>query len=108
DGEKGLPPSVYYNRLAQRLLNVITAMAKGGRLYEVDTRLRPSGGQGLLAVSTDALAQYFEESAWTFEYMALTKARPITGDAAIQHRLTAFIESQIAKPRDAARLKKHV
>lgn len=107
-GEKEMAASVYYNRFAQRLLTAITGMARQGRLYEVDTRLRPSGGKGLLAVTVDALHTYFKDSAWTFEFMALTKARPIIADDAMLLDLNNFIHKQIAKKRDTARLKKHV
>src|SRR5262249_384779 len=79
DGEKGFSASVYFNRLSQRFVGALEAMGREGRLYEVDTRLRPSGQQGMLAVSFPALSQYFEESAWTFEFMAFTKARTVCG-----------------------------
>lgn len=108
DGEKGYSASVYYNRFTQRLVNAFTALNRGGKLYEVDTRLRPSGKQGLLAVSDKALDHYFRELAWTFEYMAFTKARVIAGDAKLADDLTKFIHAQIIKPRDAAKLKADV
>ncbi|MDE3061362.1 MAG: bifunctional [glutamine synthetase] adenylyltransferase/[glutamine synthetase]-adenylyl-L-tyrosine phosphorylase, partial [Pseudomonadota bacterium] len=102
---KSFPASVYYNRLAQRLLNALTAMGRDGRLYEVDTRLRPSGEEGLLAVSLEALTKYFDSSAWTFEFMAFTKARMIAGDAALCHSLNAFIGQQLNRPRDTEKLR---
>jgi glutamate-ammonia-ligase adenylyltransferase len=108
DGEKSLNASVYYNRFAQRLINALSAMEREGRLYEVDTRLRPSGGQGLLAVSFDGLKKYFSEAAWTFESMAFTKARPIAGDGALMQALAQFVEQQITKPRLAEKLKTDV
>jgi len=105
DGEKGFGPAVYFNRLAQRFVNALSAMGRAGRLYEVDTRLRPSGNQGLLAVSTKAITHYFDELAWTFEYMALTKARVVIGSPALQNTLRHFIHQQLVKPRDATKLK---
>ncbi len=108
DGEKSFTASVYYNRLVQRLMSAITAMGRDGRLYEVDTRLRPSGKQGLLAVSKQALTNYFESSAWTFEYMAFTKARTVAGDAGLRDDLENFIVQQIGKPRDADKLKSDI
>lgn len=108
DGEKSFSASVYYNRFVQRLLNALSAMGRGGRLYEVDTRLRPSGNQGLLAVSIKALSHYFSELAWTFEYMAFTKARAIAGDETLKQELDDFICSQLSKPRDRAKLKTDV
>lgn len=107
-GEKGLSASSYYNRLAQRLINALSTMEREGRLYEVDTRLRPSGTQGLLAVSMSGLQQYFEEQAWTFEYMAFTKARPVAGDSQLRQDLDFFIQSQLAKPRDPEKLRADV
>jgi len=108
DGEKSYSASVYYSRFTQRLVNALSSLNRGGKLYEVDTRLRPSGNQGLLAVSDKALVHYFGELAWTFEYMAFTKARVVAGDAALQGSLTTFIRNQMEKPRDAAKLKTDV
>lgn len=104
DGPKGFSASVYYNRLVQRFLNALTALGRDGRLYEVDTRLRPSGTQGLLAVSMTALRQYFFESAWTFEFMALCKARPNIGDMSLRLELQQFVLEALAWPRDVASL----
>jgi [glutamine synthetase] adenylyltransferase / [glutamine synthetase]-adenylyl-L-tyrosine phosphorylase len=108
DGEKSFTASIYYNRLTQRLMNALTAMGRDGRLYEVDTRLRPSGKQGLLAVSKQAIANYFEESAWTFEYMAFTKARTVAGDEGLKSEVEKFIVQQIRKERDTDKLKNDV
>jgi [glutamine synthetase] adenylyltransferase / [glutamine synthetase]-adenylyl-L-tyrosine phosphorylase len=107
-GEKGFSASVYYNRLVQRLLNALSAMGRDGRLYEVDTRLRPSGAKGVMAVSVQALRQYFDESAWTFEYMAFTKARVAYGDAKLKAILDELIHAQITKPRDVEKLRNDV
>ncbi|MEZ5690720.1 MAG: bifunctional [glutamine synthetase] adenylyltransferase/[glutamine synthetase]-adenylyl-L-tyrosine phosphorylase [Rickettsiales bacterium] len=105
NGQKGFTASVYYNRLSQRIISSLTSQSRDGRLYEVDTRLRPSGNQGPLAVSKAALEQYFDQSAWTFEYMAFTKARAIAGDESLLTELNGFIDSQIKKKRDIERLK---
>ncbi|MBR0551157.1 bifunctional [glutamine synthetase] adenylyltransferase/[glutamine synthetase]-adenylyl-L-tyrosine phosphorylase [Stakelama marina] len=79
DGEKPLGAVLYYNRLAQRVSAALSVPTASGPLYEVDTRLRPSGAQGPLVVSLDAFAKYQRESAWTWEHMALTRARPVYG-----------------------------
>ena len=105
DGEKNHVGSVYFNRLAQRFVGALSAMGRTGRLYEVDTRLRPSGKQGLLAVSTGAIRHYFDELAWTFEYMAFTKARVIIAPPPLREALDHFIYRQLVKPRDAQKLK---
>lgn len=75
DGPKPLSPPHYYQRLGQRLINALTAMTAEGDLFEVDMRLRPSGNAGPLAASLDMFAQYQRESAWTWEHLALTRAR---------------------------------
>lgn len=100
--------SLYYNRLAQRFLNALTAMGRGGRLYEVDTRLRPSGEQGLLAVSMGGLKEYFSQQAWTFEFMAFTKARVVTSTPVLMPVLSAFIMELPTRPRDQEKLRTDV
>lgn len=79
DGRKPLGAVHYYNRLAQRLTAALSVPTASGPLYPVDTRLRPSGAQGPLVVSLDGFRRYQQESAWTWEHMALTRARPVFG-----------------------------
>ncbi len=79
DGEKPLGAVLYYNRLAQRVSGALSAPTASGPLYDIDTRLRPSGTQGPLVVSLDGFARYQREDAWTWEHMALTRARPVFG-----------------------------
>lgn len=79
DGEKPLGAVTYYNRLAQRVIAALSVSTAAGALYEIDTRLRPSGVQGPLAVSLDGFANYQQADAWTWEHMALTRARPVFG-----------------------------
>jgi glutamate-ammonia-ligase adenylyltransferase len=80
DGERSLGPDRYYARLAQRMLGLLTAMTPSGRLYEVDTRLRPNGRAGSLVSSLAAFHDYQLQQAWTWELQALTRACPIAGD----------------------------
>jgi len=75
-----------------------------GPLYEVDLRLRPSGADGLLAVSVDSFADYQRRSAWTFEHMALTRARPLFGPADAQGQLAAVVDELLRLPRDPAKV----
>ena len=72
----------YFARLAQRVVHWLTTQTHAGRLYDVDVRLRPDGGKGLLVVSLDAFAEYQRERAWIWEQQALVRARGIAGDAA--------------------------
>ncbi len=79
DGAKPLGATLYYNRLAQRVTAALSVATAAGPLYQIDTRLRPSGGQGPLVVTLDSFARYQREDAWTWEHMALTRARPVFG-----------------------------
>jgi glutamate-ammonia-ligase adenylyltransferase len=104
DGPKPLPVSTYYMRLWQRMVNALTALTPEGALYEVDMRLRPSGTKGPLATSFAAFRRYHAESAWTWEHMALTRARPVAGSPGLAERVMAEIRSILVQPRDAERL----
>ncbi|MFD1627309.1 bifunctional [glutamine synthetase] adenylyltransferase/[glutamine synthetase]-adenylyl-L-tyrosine phosphorylase [Azospirillum griseum] len=104
DGPKPLSPNEYYIKLTQRLTNAITAPMADGRLYEVDMRLRPSGNAGPLATALDAFLQYQKTDAWTWEQMALTRARVIGGDPALAERVATAIRNVLTAPRDPDKL----
>ena len=104
DGRKPLPPSQYFARLSQRIINAITAPTAEGRLYEVDMRLRPSGRAGPLAVRLDGFERYQAESAWTWEHMALTRARVVLGPEALVEAVERTIRATLCRPRDPAAL----
>ncbi len=76
-GKKSIYASSYYGKFFQRIINLISISSKFGKLYEIDTRLRPSGNKGPLATHIDAFAQYHKQEAWVWEKQALTKARVI-------------------------------
>jgi [glutamine synthetase] adenylyltransferase / [glutamine synthetase]-adenylyl-L-tyrosine phosphorylase len=102
-GPKPLRATDYFNRLAPRVSAALSVSTAAGPLYEVDTRLRPSGADGLLAVSIDTFLDYQRSSAWTFEHMALTRARPVFGPAEAQKQLAAGIAEILRTERDEAR-----
>jgi len=104
DGPKPLGATHYFNRLASRVSAAMSVPTPSGPLYEIDTRLRPSGAQGLLAVSLESFERYQAESAWTWEHMALERARPVFGSAEARAALTAIIEGILRRPRDVAPL----
>jgi len=104
DGEKPLGPSQYFSRLVQHIITAITALTPEGRLFEVDTRLRPSGHQGPLVVTLKTFADYYSSAAWTWEHMALTRARIIIAPEALKDALTNTIRSVLTSPRDADNL----
>ena len=91
DGPKPLGATLYYNRLAQRVTAALSVPTQAGPLYPVDTRLRPSGTQGPLVVSVESFARYQREDAWTWEHMALTRARPLFGSEAARASVAAII-----------------
>lgn len=99
DGARPLEGSRWYQRLAQRVMNWLTVLTRAGRLYEVDTRLRPDGSKGLLVSSFDAFAAYQRGRAWTWEHQALLRARPVAGDAALNAELARLRREILAAPR---------
>ncbi|EMD82911.1 bifunctional [glutamate--ammonia ligase]-adenylyl-L-tyrosine phosphorylase/[glutamate--ammonia-ligase] adenylyltransferase [Pacificimonas flava] len=107
DGEKPIGATTYFNRLFQRFVSAVTVPTAAGPLYEVDTRLRPSGSDGLLAVSVDTFTDYQRQRAWAWEHMALTRARLVLGDAAAQEVFTG-IEAGLYQERDAGELMRRV
>ena len=105
DGRKPLGATLYYNRLAQRVTGALSVATAAGPLYPIDTRLRPSGSQGPLVVSMESFARYQREDAWTWEHMALTRARPVFGSSAARRALEAIIGGVLAgdrRPHDIA------
>jgi len=91
DGIKPLPVIVYYARLAQRLIVALTAQTGAGGLYEVDMRLRPTGNKGPVAVSLESFARYHESQSWTWERMALTRARIVHAPQRLRERVEDVI-----------------
>ncbi|MBI4922495.1 MAG: bifunctional [glutamine synthetase] adenylyltransferase/[glutamine synthetase]-adenylyl-L-tyrosine phosphorylase [Devosia nanyangense] len=104
DGERPLAASQYFARLTQRLVAAVTAPTSEGVLYQADMRLRPSGNAGPLATSLRAFTLYQEESAWTWEHLALTRARVIVADAGFGERIDAAVAGILVRPRDASEI----
>lgn len=102
DGDKSLRATDYYNRLARRVTAALSIPTAAGPLYEVDTRMRPSGIHGMLAVSLAAFGQYQRTEAWTFEHMAMTRARTVFGSPQARCIVDAEIAAVVAQPRDRA------
>lgn len=108
DGGRPLGSTLYYNRLAQRVIAALSAPTAAGALYEVDVRLRPSGAQGPIAVSLESFARYQREDAWTWEHMALCRARPLFGTEDDCAALSAIIADVLHRPRDPEKLRADV
>jgi glutamate-ammonia-ligase adenylyltransferase len=97
DGAKPLAPSHYYARLTQRMIAAISAPTAEGVLYEIDMRLRPSGNKGPVATHIESFEKYQKTEAWTWEHMALTRARPVAGGDALGRRAMDAIGAVIAE-----------
>ena len=104
NGAKPLGAVHYFNRLAQRVVASLSVPTASGALYEVDTRLRPSGAKGPLCVSLDAFARYQAEEAWTWEHMALTRARTLYGSPDARAQTATIIAEVLSRPRDKGTL----
>ena len=102
DGPKSLPGSLYFARFTQRLIAALSAQTAEGSLYQVDMRLRPSGTQGPVATKLSGFIEYQRASAWTWEHLALTRARVIAGPESLRRRIDATIKEVLTGPRDRA------
>ena len=101
-GPKPLGPSQYYARMSQRFIAALTALTAEGRLYDVDMRLRPSGNQGPVAVRLDSFAEYHCTGSWTWERMALTRARAVSGPVTLRREVEAVIHAGLTRPVERA------
>ena len=99
DGPKALHNSQYYSRLSQRLISALTAPTSEGQMFEIDTRLRPSGNSGPIAIRYEGFDRYQKEEAWTWEKMALTKARVITGSDSLKLKIGQTISDVLTTAR---------
>ena len=108
DGEKPLAPQQYFTRLTQRLISSLTVPTSLGSLYEVDMRLRPSGQSGPLATQFNSFKSYQCEKAWTWEHMALTRARVISGSDEFKQKLENTIKDVLSAERNPETIAKDI
>jgi glutamate-ammonia-ligase adenylyltransferase len=104
----GLSATEYYTRLTQRLISALTAPTEEGLLYEVDMQLRPSGSKGPVAVRLSSFTSYYATEAWTWELQALTRVRPVAGDADLARRTMDAARAALVMPRAPAKLREDV
>ncbi|MBV9532716.1 MAG: bifunctional [glutamine synthetase] adenylyltransferase/[glutamine synthetase]-adenylyl-L-tyrosine phosphorylase [Bradyrhizobium sp.] len=104
DGARSLQGSHYFARFTQRLISAFTTRTNYGVLYEIDMRLRPSGRAGPLASHLTSFAEYQEHEAWTWEHMALTRARVISAFPDFGARIEQVIRAALTRPRQASRV----
>jgi glutamate-ammonia-ligase adenylyltransferase len=104
DGERPLAPAHYFARLTQRLVAALAAPTSEGVLYETDMRLRPSGNAGPLATSIASFRGYQRGEAWTWEHLALSRARVVAGSNGLPEVVDKEIAEVMALPRDASKI----
>jgi glutamate-ammonia-ligase adenylyltransferase len=108
NGPRPVVDEVFFARLGQRLIHILTARTSAGILYEVDMRLRPSGAAGLLVVSMTAFEDYQKNKAWTWEHQALVRARAVTGDSNISQGFERVRLEVMALERDPVSLRRDI
>jgi glutamate-ammonia-ligase adenylyltransferase len=104
-GARRLPVSQWFVRASHAYVAAVTSPGVDGPLYQVDMRLRPSGNKGPVAVSLSSFRRYQADEAWTWERMALTRARVVAGPAALRARIEAVIAEALARPDDPRRIR---
>ncbi len=95
DGEKSLSVNHYFSRLSQQFINSLTAMTGEGKLYEIDMRLRPSGNAGPIVVTIQTFDDYQRREAWTWEHLALIRARVVFGGPELTEKINQTISGVI-------------
>jgi len=108
DGERSIDNVVFFLRLTQRIIHLLSTPTTAGVLYEVDTRLRPSGKAGLLVSSMEAFEKYQRDEAWTWEHQALLRTRAVAGDAGLAQAFEVLRRRILGQARDAGELRRDV
>ena len=104
DGAKPLSGMQYFTRLTQRLVTALSSPTAEGTLYEVDMRLRPSGRSGPVATQLASFIEYHDKQSWTWEHMALTRARVVTSEPGLQSQVEAIIHEVLTRPHPPEQL----
>ena len=107
-GDKCIENSVYFARLAQKIISLTSVLTASGKLYEIDSRLRPEGSSGLLVSSLQAFLRYQLDKAWTWEHQALIRARPVAGSRALGDEFLSIRETVLRRPREETELRQEV
>ena len=107
-GPRPIDTAQFFNRLGQRVIHILTSHTRAGKVYEIDTRLRPSGISGILVRHVEAFGDYQLNEAWTWEHQALIKARAVSGEALITARFDAIRAQTLARRRESTRLRADV
>ncbi len=108
NGKKSIDNSVYFARLAQKIISMTSILTSSGKLYEIDSRLRPEGASGLLVTSDHAYLQYQLNKAWTWEHQALVRARHVGGSPRLKQIFQEMRQSILSIERDGQKLKQDI
>jgi glutamate-ammonia-ligase adenylyltransferase len=104
EGPRPLDPRGWFAKATKTLITALTAPTGEGKLYDVDMRLRPSGRQGPVATSLESFRLYQMTEAWTWEHLALTRGRPVAGDASLMSDIEAIRMDVLTASRDPAKV----
>ena len=107
-GPRELDNGVFYTRLGQRMIHILSTHTRAGELYEIDMRLRPSGESGMIATSLAGFEKYQRENAWTWEHQALVRARKVSGSDRVKDKFEQIRQSILTNAREKAELSKEV
>ena len=105
DGPKPIPAGLFFTRLSQRFINALSVHTGEGQLYEIDMRLRPHGKSGPIALPLESVVKYYQEEAWTWEHLALTRARVVAGDNGLMQRTAAALREINETARDREKIR---
>ena len=108
DGARPVHAERYHTGVARRLLSLLSATTPSGRLYSIDARLRPNGRAGLLVSSVAAFSRYQQEKAWVWELQALTRARPVAGNAGVMQAFSVARQLTLTRARDPEEVRQEV
>ncbi len=108
EGDRSVSHSVFFVRLAQRIIHMLHTQTTTGVMYDVDVRLRPSGASGLLVTSMASFARYQNKEAWTWEHQALVRARFVAGAPILRQTFERIRQQVLARERDPVKLQAEV
>ncbi len=108
EGPKQVANSTFFNRLGQRIIHILNSFTSAGILYDIDVRLRPAGGKGLLVSSIEAFETYQQDKAWTYEHQALVRARFVAGDPHIGERFEEIRGAILKRSREPHQLRNDI
>ena len=108
NGDRSLDNGVFYTRMGQRMIHIMSAQTRSGDLYETDLRLRPSGNSGMIVASMKAFQEYQQKHAWTWEHQALVRARVLCGSPAAAAEFQAIRNQTLGQTRDLPKLREEV